>query len=610
MMSTLHIYTRVSTASQEDKGTSLQSQEELGIKKAEELGFDPRLWNEGGASSHYEDLENRPVLQRLLIGIERLEIEHLFVFNTDRLSRNQRVWGTIRWKLKKFGVKIYTPTGTIDLTSPTDELMFGILSEISQYDNALRAERSRLGKLNKVRMGFWMGGPPPYGYKIKDRKLVENPDESVWIRKIYGWASTGKATQWIKDQLDKHGVKTRHGKGLWSLGSIQKILRNTHYIGHYQYSDKKLDETVECQCPVLMKDTLWQRVQAKREATKLRKGQINRTKNFYLLRNLMFCGHCGRPMSGRIKLSKNERHYYCPDKERRWVKDPPADDNKWVRGKGCDMTRSLNIPRTDALVWNGVKRIVSDSTLLKQRAMENFNDPASHKKDLQREKQKQKQLVQRLQKIERLLAQLETDHLLDDTDDSIYRQVRENLHTEKSKIADQLSNSRERLSEMGTQANWMRSISRFHAELEKMDSRPDSIKKQFLEIFVDRIDVSYQHDTKEHELVIKMKLPIVDDEPPEDGGEPVGGFDLEISLPPNDTTPRSHFSQDFGVGPHRCLSRPQRGTPGVAPEWNRGSASQRGRPRAIRSWRRVRLVAPFDPGPNDQIEKSPCRRAR
>lgn len=50
----------------------------------------------------------------------------------------------------------------------------------------------------------------------------------------------------------KSGVKTRHGKGLCSLESIQKILRNTKYIARYQYTDKKLNESVECACPIII----------------------------------------------------------------------------------------------------------------------------------------------------------------------------------------------------------------------------------------------------------------------------------------------------------------------------------------------------------------------
>ena len=51
MKETLHIYTRVSTKTQDEDGTSIDTQTELGVKKAEELGFDHKVWNEGGAPS-------------------------------------------------------------------------------------------------------------------------------------------------------------------------------------------------------------------------------------------------------------------------------------------------------------------------------------------------------------------------------------------------------------------------------------------------------------------------------------------------------------------------------------------------------------------------------
>ena len=56
MTDTLHIYTRVSSDKQEDEGTSLQTQKELGITYAEKNNFDYKIWNEGARSSHNDDL--------------------------------------------------------------------------------------------------------------------------------------------------------------------------------------------------------------------------------------------------------------------------------------------------------------------------------------------------------------------------------------------------------------------------------------------------------------------------------------------------------------------------------------------------------------------------
>jgi hypothetical protein len=383
-----------------------------------------------------------------------------------------------------------------------------------------------------------MGGPPPYGYSIKEGKLIENPNESKWIRKMYQWFSNGKSTQWIKTQLDMNGVPTRHKKGTWSLGSIQKNLRNTHYLGHYSYSDKKLGESVECFCPSIMKDTLWNSVQERKEKTKERKNQNNRTKRFYLLRNFMFCGHCGRPMFGRIKPSKNERVYYCPDKEKSWVKKPPSDDEKWVRGRGCEMTRSLNIPRTDELVWTNVMKVLSNSDVLKEIVKDVVGGEENPEKDFKTEKKKERRLIIDLLKVQETISKIETDHLLERMDKKLYRRVRKNLDEEKEKVKDHLRQTRLRMKEIGNQEKWMNSVSRFHSHLETIETKSEEDKKKFLSDFIDRIDVRYTQETKEHELTIKFKLPIVGDELHPDGDERMGNFEKKVILPPYQTIPQ------------------------------------------------------------------------
>ena len=108
MINTLHIYTRVSTTVQKELGSSLDTQKELGIKKAKELGFEYKVWNEGAQSSSKDNLENRPALIDLLKEIDEGNVKHLFVFNTDRLSRNDLTWSVIKLKLVKI-MLLYIP---------------------------------------------------------------------------------------------------------------------------------------------------------------------------------------------------------------------------------------------------------------------------------------------------------------------------------------------------------------------------------------------------------------------------------------------------------------------------------------------------------------------
>ena len=126
MKEILHIYTRVSSAVQEE-GTSLETQKELGIKKSKELGMKYQIWNEGAASSHHENLTNRPKISELLFDIEKGNIKHLFVYNNDRLSRNDQTQFLIKNAITKNGVMLYTKDGTYDLNNPTDKLMKSLL---------------------------------------------------------------------------------------------------------------------------------------------------------------------------------------------------------------------------------------------------------------------------------------------------------------------------------------------------------------------------------------------------------------------------------------------------------------------------------------------------
>ena len=121
MKETLHIYCRVSTKVQEE-GASLDVHRDEGKKKAKDLGMKAKVWNEGAASSHHEDLLNRPKLMELMNEIENGSAKHLFVFNNDRLSRNDITQQTIKLALQRSDAILYTKDAQFDLSNPSDRL--------------------------------------------------------------------------------------------------------------------------------------------------------------------------------------------------------------------------------------------------------------------------------------------------------------------------------------------------------------------------------------------------------------------------------------------------------------------------------------------------------
>lgn len=513
MTEVLHIYTRVSTQSQEDEGTSLETQLELGVQRAEKLGMTSRIWNEGGKSSSKDDLNNRPVLTQLLQLVDDEEVQHLYVWNTDRLSRNLNTWGMIRFKLIKNNVTLHTPTGKQILSDPQTNLMLGILSEISQYDNKLRTERFRLGKLKRIRQGGWMGGPPPYGYQIEESKLVPNEEEQKWVQFIYERYKDGDSIDDIRNKLLHNGIVTRRGNAVWSHGSIDKLLTNTHYEGYCSYTDKQSEETIRIVCPRLLQSTLIKEVRDLREKRSYGKSDSRRTKTSnqkytYLLTGLLVCGHCGSFYGGNYK-TKQTSYYSCNQKTNKFR-------TKFTdRHVICSSNRNVRIDKTDELIWDIVLDVISKSQIFKESVKTELLGNSSYKKtsaDLKKLTVKQNKLNKEIDQVTESIINIESSVLIGKRDKKEVSKIVKNLENHRLGLKSEVEEiSKELISEQ-EQKKWVDWVKDFGNRIDRLKNTSFSIdeRKKFLQGIVNQIVVK-NTDTREHSITVEFRLPYVDD---------------------------------------------------------------------------------------------------
>jgi site-specific DNA recombinase len=508
MKEILHIYMRVSSQSQVDDGTSMETQKEIGIRKSTELGLDYKIWDEGGQSSSKDDLSNRPVLTQLLDKVEQGEVKHLFVYNTDRLSRNEETWMFIRLKLKKNEVILYTTYGQHDLNNPLDKLLFGILQEISSYDNSLRTERTRLGKVNRIKQGFWMGGPTPFGYEIKDKKLVPNKNESKWVQFIFEEYSNRKSLREIKLSLLKNGVLTRRGNSVWSLGSIEKLLSNTHYGGFYHVKDHKTGEVVRVECPPIITNSLIRKVQTVKESrTRQTRVSESNLKTFYLLREFLFCSECGSRYSGRTFPKQYRSIYYCPRMERKFVNEGNDKNTK------CPNRRYLKIEETDKLVWDTVIEVISNSHLFKEEIKKQVlgqHSLSSQKDELVKLKSKHKKIQTEINDVNTSIVNLETDVILKRRNSSELQTILKNVEGIRQKLESDKEELERKISSIMNRTKWVDWISEFGERINKMSEFTIEEKYKFLKGVLERIQVKTL-DTQSHELKVHFLIPYVKD---------------------------------------------------------------------------------------------------
>lgn len=504
---TLHIYTRVSTTVQEEEGTSLETQKELGIKRSKKLGFKHKIWNEGSQSSSKDDLTNRPVLTKLLQEVQEGSVEHLFVFNTDRLSRSTQTWGFIRLTLIQNEVILHTPTGEMKISDPQTNLMLGIMSEFSQYDNKLRTERFRLGKLSRIREGYWKGGPPPYGYELKDGKLIENEDESKWVKLIHEWYKDGYSLQEIIDDLMNNGVLTRRGKPIWSSVSLYKLIQNTHYDGYWTYTDKKSGETIKVSCPRLVDPQTIREVKKSREGRSYGKGGTSRTstsvtKYTYLLSKILICGDCGSPYYGNYS-EKRVSYYHCSQKTNKYR-------DRQVKKLNCSKKRNVRLDITEKIVWDTVKDVVQQSHLFK----ETIKNEVIGQKSKKLSDQEKKKLLQRVKKtegeIEKISSSIQnliTEDILSSRDQSEVIKRLEETRKDKEQNVIEITNQ---IQEIDVKDNWIDWLKEFKDRLGKMDKFTQEEKRDFIKGVVSKIVVS-EHDTQKHRLEFTFLFPYVGD---------------------------------------------------------------------------------------------------
>jgi DNA invertase Pin-like site-specific DNA recombinase len=237
------IYTRVSTDERLDmEFNSLDAQREAGLsyiasQKGEGWILVGDHYDDGGFSGGSMD---RPALQRLLRDVESGRIDVIVVYKVDRLSRSLTDFARIVEVFEKSKASFVSITQQFNTTTSMGRLTLNILLSFAQFEREVIGERIRDKFAASRRKGMWMGGTPPLGYDVAERKLVINDKEADLVRLIFKqFLRVGSATK-LAQELRRAGHTTkswttqdgkrRAGKPI-DKGAIYKILGNRTYLG-------------------------------------------------------------------------------------------------------------------------------------------------------------------------------------------------------------------------------------------------------------------------------------------------------------------------------------------------------------------------------------------
>ncbi len=365
------IYARVSTGSQEQDGTSLDTQEASCRRYAAAEGY--------VVSSVYRevhtgaDLFERSQLSALREVVRRGEVDVVLAHALDRLTRNQAHLGVILSEAEYAGVAVELVTERLEDT-PEGRLLQSVRGFVAEVERLKITERTQRGIRARAESGKLLPGQKAlYGYRWRDAKKTGydlDPSTAQVVRRIYDLALRGAPIRTIARTLTAEGIPTPTGRRpLWEPPTVHHILRHPAYTGQgiafrYRYPKTKRHGTGPSRefrpsdeqillpsgtVPPIVTADEQAAVLARLEANKTQATRNNRSPEANLLRSgIVRCGYCGLTMIVERRAERSDR-YRC---------NPRNADRH-----GCPGIK-IEALSLDQAVWNRVSTVLKDPGII------------------------------------------------------------------------------------------------------------------------------------------------------------------------------------------------------------------------------------------------------
>ena len=251
------------------------------------------------------------------------KVDAFVVYKVDRFARNTEDHFYVRKMLIEYGVTLHSVTEPIG-NNPAEKFIETVLAGSAEFDNSVRAQRCVDGMSMRINQGIYPF-KAPLGYtcqyaKRKGEKKNEpdQPDEIFFpiIQKGLQAFATGNYTQVeIRKLFDKLGLAKARGKKT-EPQFVSYMFK--HYLNFYAgvlinpWTHEKIEGLHQ---PMITTEELF-RIRTLLSGKKLSVKHV-RKNPLFPLRGTVFCGHCGRPLTGSCPRGRktNYFYYHCYNKK-------------------------------------------------------------------------------------------------------------------------------------------------------------------------------------------------------------------------------------------------------------------------------------------------------
>jgi site-specific DNA recombinase len=224
----------------------------------------------------------RPALQQLLAEIREGRVDVVVVYKIDRLTRSLADFAKIVEIFDAKGVSFVSVTQQFNTTTSMGQLTLNVLLSFAQFEREVTGERIRDKIAASKRKGMWMGGVPPLGFTVRDRKLIIVDGEVETVRHVFRRYAELGSVRLLTAELESHGITGKRwtsasgrswgGKPI-GRGALYLILQNRIYRGEIVH------QTYPGEHEAIIDPTLWDAVQARLAENAVERSTGIRVKN-------------------------------------------------------------------------------------------------------------------------------------------------------------------------------------------------------------------------------------------------------------------------------------------------------------------------------------------
>ena len=314
---------------------------------------DYKIYKDKGWSAKNLD---RPEFQKLNKDVQAGLIQAVVCYKIDRISRSIRDLVNLIEDYSELGVHFVSFADNINTAAPGGLMMATLFGSLAQMEREAIITRVTDNYYYRCELGYWGGGPAPYGFSLKKIKengqqhtvLEINEEEAAIVRQFFEWYLEPNGTVYsILNKASELGIKTRKG-ALWTSRVVSELLSKPLYAPNtmdvYNFyaaqgvrvrvSPEQCDGTLSLNVfgkrdrnskqpkrsrpvsemtlaiakhPAIIDSDTFLKVQFKKKA-KLQTSPRKGTSQTTILSGLVKCGVCGRAMSP--SNSRNDVKYF------------------------------------------------------------------------------------------------------------------------------------------------------------------------------------------------------------------------------------------------------------------------------------------------------------